>query len=61
MLRSEGLVLRKSRRRVEPTIDNLGEYAVLDPSINAIVLGARFEHSLDDIEAYYAPSARGVA
>jgi len=46
-----GLALRKSRAR-DLHIDNLGDYMLVDPYLNAIVWGEKYDLSLDDVEGY---------
>lgn len=53
-LQAEGLALRKSRLRGAPHIDDLGDYRVIHEQYNAVVVGSRFEYSLDDIEDWFA-------
>ena len=45
-----GCLLRKSRKAI--SLDNFGEYMVVDACTRGIVRGARFEYSLDDIEDF---------
>ena len=42
-----GWILRKSRSSI--SIDNFGEYMIIDAYSNCIVRGSRFEYSLDDV------------
>ena len=35
-----------------PHLDNFGEYMLVDAANNLVVLGQRYDASLDDIEAY---------
>ncbi len=51
-LAKHGCVLRKSRLRGEPHIDNLGDYMVVDAHLNAVVFGSRFDYTLDDVEEW---------
>ena len=50
-LNKNGYILRKSRKPI--SINNLGEYMVVDAFTNAVVVGARFEYSLDDITDFF--------
>lgn len=43
-----GLVARKSRWRAG-SVDNLGEFAVIDPHANAFVLGFRYDASAEEV------------
>jgi hypothetical protein len=43
-----GLMARKSRWRIG-TIDNLGGFQVVDPFINAIISGEKFDMTADDV------------
>lgn len=45
------LVARKSRWRAG-TIDNYGEFMLIDPFTNAVVGGSRFDMSAEEIIAY---------
>lgn len=45
-----GYVLKKSRRAI--SIDNHGDFMVVDADRNAIVLGSRFDATLDDIHTF---------
>jgi hypothetical protein len=45
-----GYVLRKSRARFSS--DNHGEYMLIDAERNFVVLGERFNASLEEIEIY---------
>jgi hypothetical protein len=48
-----GYSIHKSRERKDvPHIDNHGEYMLVDVRRNFVVLGVRFNASLDQIEAY---------
>ena len=50
-LRNEyGYLLRKSRKLM--SLDNLGEYMIVDACTNGVIRGARFDWSLDDIEQF---------
>ena len=46
----QGYVLRKSRARISS--DNHGEYMLIDAERNFVVLGARFNATLEDIQTY---------
>jgi hypothetical protein len=48
-----GYALQKSRARLW-NLDDQGGYRVIKPNRNFIVVGARFEWTLDDIEAWLA-------
>lgn len=51
----EGYGLRKSRSRSEyPTLDNYGEYMLVDVSNNISVIGHKFDASLSDIAEFFA-------
>lgn len=54
--RRHGYAMRKSRRM--PSLDNWGEYMLVDFNANFIVLGSRYDASLADIEAYLADEPR---
>ena len=43
-----GLKARKSRRRVG-TIDNFGDFQIIDPKHNWVVAGARYDCTADDV------------
>lgn len=45
-----GYLVRRSRRR--PNADNFGEFRLVDAARQAVVLGPKFEASLDEIEDY---------
>ena len=48
-----GYRITKSRRRNrEPNSDNCGDYMVIDAAISHVVLGRRFDATLDDVEAF---------
>ena len=59
LARKYGYVLRKSRaRKYVPTMNNLGEFMVIEADRNLVVLGERFNATLDDIETFFtAPKA----
>jgi hypothetical protein len=48
-----GLQARKSRWRTG-SIDNLGEFMIVDPRLNCVVAGARFDLTADDVIALCA-------
>lgn len=51
----EGYSLRKSRSRSEyPTLDNYGEYMLVEVSSNVSVIGHKFDASLSDIAEFLA-------
>src|SRR5262245_33905297 len=51
--RRMGYIVRHSRQRANvPNIDNLGEFMLIEANHNLIVLGERFDTTLDDIENY---------
>src|SRR5262245_30145900 len=56
----QGLALRKSRAR-QSSLDNHGGWMIVDPGLNAVVAGQRYDWSLDDVENYlregFAPPA----
>jgi hypothetical protein len=43
-----GLIAKKSRWRLG-TIDNLGEFCVLDPRTNCVVAGSRFDVTAEQV------------
>ena len=50
-----GYGLRKSRSRAEyPTLDNYGEYMLVDVSNNISVIGHKFDASLSDVAEFLA-------
>ena len=51
--RRRGYLIHKSRDRTIH-LDNLGEYMLVDGQMNAVVLGSRFDASLEDIAEYLA-------
>ena len=55
LARRGGYSLRKSRAGF--SIDNLGDYMIVDDNLNAIVAGERFDMSLDDVEEWLGPVA----
>ncbi len=50
-----GYRVMKSRQDIH--LDNLGEYQLVDR--NGVVMGSRFDASLDQIEAYLMEEAKG--
>lgn len=48
-----GYVVRKSRRRkFVPQLNDFGWYMLIETNRNLVVLGERFDASLDDIESF---------
>jgi hypothetical protein len=48
-----GYVIRKSREwKHVPNIDNYGQYSLIDAYTNCVVLGARFDASLEQIDDF---------
>jgi len=48
-----GYSMRRSRQRTNvPNLDNHGEYMLVDADRNCIVLGQRFDATLDEVEAF---------
>jgi hypothetical protein len=54
-----GLVLRKSRARLW-SLDNRGEYMVIDANSNFIVAGEKFDRSLDQVAKFLDDYERKV-
>jgi hypothetical protein len=52
MARRRGYLVRKSRRSV--SLDNFGNYMLVESQRNLVALGSRYEAKLDDIEAFLA-------
>jgi hypothetical protein len=50
-------MLRKSRRPL--SLDNHGEFMIVDPSRNVVVAGERFDLDLDAVEAWLADEDMG--
>jgi hypothetical protein len=51
--RRRGYCIRKSRQRKHlPNVDNRGEYMLVDASANMIVLGSRYDATLEDIDKF---------
>jgi hypothetical protein len=57
LARRYGYVLRKSRARKHWTVDNQGRFVVVHANRNLVVLGERFDASLDDIELFFSRQA----
>ena len=53
-----GLKARKSRWRAG-SIDNLGEFMIIEPRGNYVVTGARFNCTSDDVVAFCAEYGEG--
>lgn len=45
-----GLRLSKSRARI--SLDNFGEYMIVDEKTNFVVAGRRYDYTLDDVAEY---------
>ncbi len=56
LARKEGLVARKSRWRAG-SVDNHGEFMLVDPQTNFVVAGSRFDMTADDVIRFRAESA----
>ncbi len=54
-----GFMLRKSRRPL--SLDNHGEFMIVDPSRNVVVAGERFDLDLDAVEAWLADEDKGLS
>ena len=54
-----GLKARKSRWRAG-SIDNFGNFMIIDPMRNWIVAGTRFDFTADDVVAFCAEYGRNV-
>jgi len=52
LARRNGYFLRKSRARI--SLDNEGEYMLVETSRNIVIRGSRFDASLEEIEAFLA-------
>lgn len=50
MLKEQGYSLRKSNKPINP--DNLGGYMIVDIYDNCVVLGSRYELTLDDVRDF---------
>ena len=58
LARRHGCVLRKSRsRKYVPTMNDRGEFMLIEADRNLVVLGERFNASLDDIEWFFGKVA----
>ena len=56
LARRYGYAVRKSRgRKYVPHADNFGEFMLVEANRNLVVLGERFDASLDDIEFFLGP------
>jgi hypothetical protein len=54
--RRQGYVVRKSRaRKYVPTMNDRGEFMLIEANRNVVVLGERFNASLDDIDSFFRP------
>jgi hypothetical protein len=54
--RRAGYVVCKSRKwKHVPHLDNYGKYQLVDAQTNLIVIGSRFEASLEDIAEFLGP------
>jgi hypothetical protein len=53
LAKREGYLLRKSRSR-EVNVDDFGDFMLVEGDTNLIVLGSRFDATLDDVEAFLA-------
>jgi hypothetical protein len=54
LARRNGYVVRKSRaRKYVPTMNNLGEFMLIEASRNFVVLGERFNATPEDIETFF--------
>ncbi len=49
---SHGLAMRKSRKK--QSINNFGQYMLIELSMNNVVEGAKFDMTLEDIQEYLA-------
>lgn len=57
LARCGGYSLHKSRAGW--SLDNLGDFMVVDDNLNSIVAGERFDMTLDDVEEWLKPLATG--
>jgi hypothetical protein len=48
--RRAGYIVRKSRRA--ESLDNFGDFRLVDASLNGVVLGSRFDATLDEIHEF---------
>jgi len=55
-LSKQGIVVRKSRAQAV-TANNFGDYMLVNARRNAIIAGARYELTLEDIERYASDNA----
>jgi hypothetical protein len=54
LARRHGYAVRKSREwKHVPHSDNFGDYMLIEPNCNFVVLGERFNATLEDIEAFF--------
>jgi len=54
LARRHGYLVRKSRgREYVPHSNDFGEYMLIEPNRNIVVLGERFNATLDDIETFF--------
>jgi hypothetical protein len=51
MAKAQGYALRKSRARTFSG-NNLGGYMIVDPNLNAVVCGERYDLTLEDVEEF---------
>lgn len=55
LARRHGYRLHKSRQWKDvPNLDNFGEYMLIDADRNGIVLGSRFDATLEEIEEFFS-------
>ncbi len=59
LLDNQGYILRKSRRRGWPTLDDHGQYMIVDAGSNFVAAGWRFDLDLDEVEAWATEDAPG--
>jgi hypothetical protein len=57
LARSGGYSLHKSRASI--SVDNLGDFMIVNDDMNAVVAGERFDLTLDDVEEWLRPLATG--
>jgi hypothetical protein len=55
--RRVGLLAKKSRWRVD-TLDNFGEFMLIDPSGNFVVAGSRFDLSAEAVIEYCSEKSK---
>jgi hypothetical protein len=54
LARRHGYALRKSRQwRHVPNLDNFGDFMLIDPLRNTVIMGERFNATLDDIKTFF--------